>query len=210
MSFTLSEVMHAIGQGLKNPCLIVLFLLLGMAVWQIGDLLVEYLMERRKLKVNVTELVHAIHEAEIENIEDIIEQSGLLRRQKDALIAIVKAKGLPKGTIVALAQREIAVEDEKCESATGITDVVSKLGPMFGLLGTLIPLGPGIVALGEGDTSTLSDSLGMAFDTTIIGLISAAVAFVISAIRRNWYEDDMSRLETLMEALLQEVTRDAQ
>lgn len=38
---------------------------------------------------------------------------------------------------------------------------------MLGLLGTLIPLGPGIIALGQGDTQTLSTSLLTAFDTTI-------------------------------------------
>ena len=35
--------------------------------------------------------------------------------------------------------------------------MIAKLGPMFGLLGPLIPLGPGIVALGQGDTVTLSE-----------------------------------------------------
>lgn len=54
--------------------------------------------------------------------------------------------------------------------------MIAKLGPMFGLLGTLIPLGPGIVALGQGDTVTLSESMNVAFDTTIAGVISAAVA----------------------------------
>lgn len=58
--------------------------------------------------------------------------------------------------------------------------MIAKLGPMFGLLGTLIPLGPGIVALGQGDTVTLSESMNVAFDTTIAGVISAAVASVIS------------------------------
>ena len=63
--------------------------------------------------------------------------------------------------------------------------MIAKLGPMFGLLGTLIPLGPGIVALGQGDTATLAGSLGVAFDTTIVGVISAAVACVISNVRRH-------------------------
>ena len=93
---------------------------------------------------------------------------------------------------------------------TSITDMIAKLGPMFGLLGTLIPLGPGIVALGQGDTVTLSESMNVAFDTTIAGVISAAVASVISHIRKRWYNDDMVSLETLMEAVLEEVTSDVE
>ena len=73
---------------------------------------------------------------------------------------------------------------------------------MFGLLGTLIPLGPGLIALGQGDTKTLSESLLIAFDTTVAGLVSGAVAFVITAIRNRWYEKYMVGLETIMECIL--------
>ena len=88
--------------------------------------------------------------------------------------------------------------------------MVAKLGPMFGLMGTLIPLGPGIVALGQGDTASLAASLGLAFDTTIAGLISAAVCVVISHIRRKWYEDYMVSMESIMDCILEEVAPDGQ
>ena len=78
---------------------------------------------------------------------------------------------------------------------------------MFGLLGTLIPLGPGIVALGQGDTQTLSDSLSIAFDTTIAGLISAAVCSVIAGIRRRWYDDYMSSSEAMAEMILERMEK---
>ena len=60
------------------------------------------------------------------------------------------------------------------------------------------------------DTVTLSESMNVAFDTTIAGVISAAVASVISHIRKRWYNDDMVSLETLMEAVLEEVTSDVE
>ena len=86
-----------------------------------------------------------------------------------------------------------------------ITDTVAKLGPMFGLLGTLIPLGPGVVALGQGDTVTLSQSMSIAFDTTIAGIITAAICAVISTIRKRWYASDMADVEAIMEGCLQEM-----
>ena len=109
-----------------------------------------------------------------------------------------------------MAERLLATEEARNARTTSITDMIAKLGPMFGLLGTLIPLGPGIVALGQGDTVTLSESMNVAFDTTIAGVISAAVASVISHIRKRWYNDDMVSLETLMEAVLEEVTGDVE
>jgi len=140
----------------------------------------------------------------------LIESSGLRRRQKKALLELAESRGLPKDTLTALAERLLATEEARNARTTSVTDMIAKLGPMFGLLGTLIPLGPGIVALGQGDTVTLSESMNVAFDTTIAGVISAAVASVISHIRKRWYNDDMVSLETLMEAVLEEVTSDVE
>ena len=83
-----------------------------------------------------------------------------------------------------------------------MTELVVKLGPMFGLMGTLIPLGPGIVALGTGDVQTLSSSMEMAFDTTIAGVISAAVCSVLTGIRKRWYNRNMQNIQLLMESIL--------
>ena len=210
MDFTLEDILHTIGQALMNPCLVVLFLLMAVAVWQVGDLLVELLVERRKYRVKVPELMQALHAGGKEHLAKQIEASGLLRGQKDILLSMIQADNLPKESLVALAQSQLATAERRCEKTVAVTNLVATLGPRFGLLGTLIPLGPGIVALGQGDTTTLSSSLAVAFDTTIAGLISAAVASVISNIRNRWYHDDMVILETLMEATLQEVIEDAE
>jgi biopolymer transport protein ExbB/TolQ len=93
-------------------------------------------------------------------------------------------------------------EKAKREGVIKLTDGIARLGPMFGLLGTLIPLGPGIIALGRGDTYTLSQSLLTAFDTTVAGLISAAVAFVISGVRKRLYSKHLAMLEHEMENVL--------
>jgi biopolymer transport protein ExbB/TolQ len=103
-----------------------------------------------------------------------------------------------------LAIRLVRAERARREGIVKISDAITKLGPMFGLLGTLIPLGPGILALGRGDTFTLSQSLLTAFDTTVAGLISAAVAFVISSVRKRWYAKHIMALEAETEALLDE------
>lgn len=47
---SLSEILHTIAQALMIPCLIILLILMAGAVWQIGDIVVEYIAERRKHK----------------------------------------------------------------------------------------------------------------------------------------------------------------
>lgn len=94
-------------------------------------------------------------------------------------------------------------EQDRYDSIVKLSELLARLAPMLGLLGTLIPLGPGIIALGQGDTYTLSTSLLTAFDTTIAGLVAAALAIVVSAIRRRWYREYGSVLEALCTEVLE-------
>ena len=57
--------------------------------------------------------------------------------------------------------------------------------------------------MSQGNIQRLAESLLTAFDATVIGLASAAIAFVISQVRKRWYEDSLSALETIMESLLE-------
>lgn len=67
-------------------------------------------------------------------------------------------------------------------------DFITRLAPMLGLMGTLIPLGPGLAALGEGELSILTTAMTVAFDTTVIGLLVGMVGFVLGRLRRRWYD----------------------
>lgn len=74
-------------------------------------------------------------------------------------------------------------------------DFITRLAPMLGLMGTLIPLGPGLAALGDGDVKILSTAMSVAFDTTVLGLLSGMTGFVISRLRRRWYDKALSLME---------------
>ena len=75
------------------------------------------------------------------------------------------------------------------------TDFLTRIAPMLGLMGTLIPLGPGLSALGEGELSILTTAMSVAFDTTVLGLLVGIIGFVIGRLRRRWYEDTLNTME---------------
>lgn len=77
----------------------------------------------------------------------------------------------------------------------GRADVLARVGPMLGLMGTLIPLGPGLAALGSGDVAVLAQAVTVAFDTTVLGLLVGVLAFATGRARRRWYEDLLDALE---------------
>lgn len=68
------------------------------------------------------------------------------------------------------------------------SDLLARCGPILGLMGTLIPLGPGLHALGAGNIGVLATALSVAFDTTVVGLLVGLLAFIVSRIRRRWYD----------------------
>lgn len=81
------------------------------------------------------------------------------------------------------------------------TRILVRVGPMLGLMGTLIPLAPALVGLARGDTQQLADNLVLAFSTTVVGLLIGGVAFAVSIVRDRIYSQDISDLEYLLELL---------
>lgn len=198
----LGKVLHSMTSVLQIPVVIILILFIAAILAATGWIISEYMNEHKHMQVQLPKLLDEIRAGE-QPIEEIIETSGLLKTQKEALIEITKHSDFNDLMLESLAANLMEREQERYDAKLKPTDLLSKLGPMFGLLGTLIPLGPGIIALGQGDTMTLSQSLMTAFDTTIAGLIVAAIAIVISTIRRGWYNNYMSVLETVMDCVVE-------
>ncbi|MEN6348486.1 MAG: MotA/TolQ/ExbB proton channel family protein [Syntrophomonas sp.] len=208
MLIPLKDTMHIISSGLLTPTIAVLLLFIALMVIELGSLLVEALTERRKVKPDLSALLDAFQEKEPQEIMKEIDNSRLFRRQKAVLGELIKHRDLPAASHQALARRLLAREELHYARITNRTDLVARLGPMLGLMATLIPLGPGLIALGQGETRILADSLLTAFDATVTGLAAAGVAFVISRLRKRWYEDYLSSLEALLESLLEVLDRE--
>ncbi|WP_330110473.1 MotA/TolQ/ExbB proton channel family protein [Methylophaga thalassica] len=75
------------------------------------------------------------------------------------------------------------------------SDFLARIAPMLGLMGTLIPLGPGLSALGNGELSILTTAMSVAFDTTVLGLFVGIIGFVLGRLRRRWYDEVLNSME---------------
>ena len=201
----LADVLHAVTQSLLAPDIILLLAFIGYALFCIGSIIAESFSERRHLKVTMPKFLAALMAAKEDEIPVVIEQSGLLKRQKIALLTVYDYRMLPGDALVALIRRLVSEEETRYDRITGRNNMAARITPMLGLMGTLIPLGPGIQALGNADTAALSDSLLVAFDTTVAGLVAAAVCLVVGKIRTNWYGNYMSALDSGMATMLQKI-----
>ncbi len=197
----LETILRTIASAARIPVIVILIVFVAFSVFSIGWLIVEALRERVHLKYHLPKLLDELKE-NADTIDDSILESGLLVRQKLALLELTYHPSFDEKILESMADGLLEQEQAHYDRVLSVTNLVSKLAPMAGLLGTLIPLGPGIIALGQGDTLTLSQSMLTAFDTTIAGLIAAAICLVISTIRRRWYKKYMSDLETLVDCVV--------
>jgi len=90
----------------------------------------------------------------------------------------------------------------KAEKMLDKTRILIRIGPMLGLMGTLIPMGPALLALSQGDLTRMANSLIIAFSTTVVGLAIGGIAYVISTIRQRWYEEDMKDISYFSDLII--------
>lgn len=200
-----SDILHVISQALLIPDIVLLVALIAYALFSIGSILVEWATEHRRYKVKMPQLLDALTNAAMATVPSVIEESGLLRRQREALKTVYEYRNLPGDALIALVRRIMNQEEAHYASITNRNNMAARVAPMLGLVGTLIPLGPGIQALGQADTAMLSSSLLVAFDTTVAGLVAAAVCLVIGKIRSSWYDNYLSALDSAMATLVQKI-----
>lgn len=73
--------------------------------------------------------------------------------------------------------------------------IVSRTAPMLGLVATMIPMGPALLALTKNDGAAVGENLVVAFSAVILALISASITFYILTIRRRWLLQELRQFE---------------
>lgn len=67
----------------------------------------------------------------------------------------------------------------------------SRVAPMLGLIATMIPMGPALVAVASGEAQGVAQSLAPAFAAVIVALLAASISFTIHTVRRRWLLAEM-------------------
>ena len=196
----LTTGLNLISQSLLIPVVIILLIFV---VVSLGGLIYEYTSRTRVSAEEVSDLILDMADSDsVDELKTKINNSILPKTQKTLLNKIASTENLTANTREAFARKLIENEENLTDKSLEVTDIITRIGPTLGLMGTLIPLGTGLAALGSGDVNTLSQSLIVAFDTTVVGIGSGAVAYVISKLRNRWYEEYLSNLDVLSDAVL--------
>lgn len=76
--------------------------------------------------------------------------------------------------------------------------ICTRVAPMLGLVATMIPMGPALKALAEGQIADVSQNLAVAFSAVILALLAAALTYWVAHVRRRWYAFDLLAIEQEM------------
>lgn len=198
----LSTIINVVAESLLIPVLILLVIFILFVLVEVGGTLAEY---SNRTKISDEELDYLINNIAVskssEEIKKIINESKLNKDSKDVLVKIVNTSNLKINTREAYIRKIIENQEYEYAKTLRKTELITRLSSGCGLLGTLIPLGPGLASLGSGDIATLSAQLIVAFNTTTVGLSCSLVAHVITKIRKMWYKDDTALIYTISEAI---------
>lgn len=197
----LSDMMNVFSTALLIPVMFLLTILVFISLIQLGEFLSEYTKRNRdwkNLETNCKKI-----ELNLQN-SDFSEASRALESIKQNYMVTSFARDAAKY----LKERHFpAIErlsqeyEIKMAKRLEHTKITSTIGPMLGLMGTLIPLGPALIGLSKGDLETLAQNLMIAFATTVVGLFAAGIGYVLTQVRRRWYWEDMSDIDYILDTI---------
>lgn len=72
--------------------------------------------------------------------------------------------------------------------------LVSRIAPMLGLVATMIPMGPALMAVASGNFLEVASQLTVAFAAVIIALMAASMTFMTLSVRRRWLLEELKGL----------------
>lgn len=182
----LSQLLYWITTGLLIPTVSLLIVLVVRALVLAGSTIATALDRRRY----GSELDQALSAADVSR--RVLTE---IRLPKNAPLARTMADLDVLGSDTAQAQRILAALEIAHERRIADTRLLARVGPMLGLMGTLIPLGPALLGLAEGDLNALAENMLVAFATTVVGLMIGGIGFTLQQSRQRWAAEDMARAE---------------
>lgn len=192
----ISDILYWISTGLLVPVIVLLIFFFGRSLLLIGSFFGQYLAIRRTAALVGREL----ETLDRQNVATLAER--LPRRNPSPMVTCLN-RLLEAHDNAPQRQRLLAEFEIEADKDLAISKTLSKMGPMLGLMGTLIPMGPALVGLSTGDIASMAYNMQVAFATTVVGLFAAAIGFITQQVKQRWYLQDLARLE-FIDGLLNE------
>jgi len=202
----LQQIISIVSTNLLYPVMIVLIILIAGSMIELGGFLFEWRNRHRDLRMmeeGATRAREKLEQSDPEGAFGVLGQSCSNSFVHEFLYRIASLQRGCSDRGMLEVRLEKLLQDINFEMTKKLerSRFVARVGPMFGLMGTLIPMGPALLGLSAGDIDTLANNLIIAFGTTVVGLMAGAIGFMVATVRTRWYKHDISDIEYLSEIL---------
>ena len=188
----ISNMLFWLSNGMLIPDIIFLLFFFIKALLMIGGFYGTYIA---RTKINV-KLNREIGKTGVEEFLDTLPEGN---GKSKLLEYLRKIKAAPQDR--ALREKLLGDYEIAADKELGQSKLLVKIGPMLGLMGTLIPMGPALVGLATGDIGSMAYNMQVAFATTVVGIVIGAIGFITLQVKQRWVADDMNILEYVVKSL---------
>lgn len=183
----MSNVMFWISNGFLIPVIIGLLYFFVRSILLLGGFVSRY-VQRSRVERELRAVLARTDESNVGKMEFSADTV------RDPLVACLRDIS-EKNYNEAIVNRRISEYELSCGRELDQARVLVKFGPILGLMGTLIPMGPALAGLSSGDIASMAYNMQVAFATTVLGLFAGAVGFVLYQTKQRWAQKDLVRLD---------------
>lgn len=182
-----SNVLFWISNGLLVPVIVGLLYFFVNSILLLGIFFNQYLTHSKQTKL----LKKTLDSLRADDMEKLKVEAGKLPQSNftDFLHNIIEAPSK------AYSNRLLADYEVRADAELGKYKLLTKFGPILGLMGTLIPMGPALAGLATGDVASMAYNMQIAFATTVVGLFVGAIGYVLLQIKQRWFVAELADLE---------------
>ena len=190
----ISKALFWVANSLLIPDIIILLILFVRSLLLIGSFYNQFMIKRR----NEKELNYLIKNLTLTTVEQL---KATVPEKDNSLFIKYLRDLLNTPPSDAYSDFLISNFENEADKDTSLSKLLTKMGPILGLIGTLIAMSPALVGLSSGDISGMAYNMQVVFATTVVGLVISAVGIITLQFKNRWYAKDINNLDYVSQVL---------
>lgn len=192
----ISKALFWVANSLLIPDIIILLCLFARSLLLIGSFYNQF-MTKRKNDKRLNNCIKSLTPDTVDNL-----RTALPQHDSSLFVGYLRDL-LNNPPSEAYSDYLISNFENEADKDVSTSRLLAKMGPVLGLIGTLISMSPALVGLSTGDISGMAYNMQVVFATTVVGLVVSAVGLVTLQYKQRWYGKDTNNLDYVSRILNQ-------
>lgn len=190
----ISKALFWVANSLLIPDIIILLFLLGRSLILLGSFYNQYMVKRKNDNL-LSDKIKGLSQDRIEELKNMLpahDNSLFIKYLRDIL-----------NTPPTEAYTDFMISnfENEADKDISLSKMLTKMGPILGLVGTLIAMSPALVGLSTGDIGGMAYNMQVVFATTVVGLVISSVGIITLQFKQRWYAKDVNSLDYISRIL---------